>query len=311
MYSLLKRLKLSSPSKSDMLETMSHPSPKQILATLLPLLRVAAAYAHEIQTRIVAQPSKDSDNFMVAALSDADLSIQTFIEVALLGLFPQIRFYGEEYEKTYNTKYFRAIDLGEQDDYLITLDPIDGTRFYLDGHSNYQIILAILNRDDYEAVITVSPAQQIYSYALRGQGCWQGAITDDLDACQPLHVQADGTRIFLGWEMGKLTPYLNQDYQVLNITEYSSAMQMPAISDLLTGQVAGAVLKAGQWIDSAALAFMAGEAGAIVTTLEGQPLPPLHSCQNYRRSGVLVAAAPAIHQRLLEAIRFAQSGPFS
>jgi myo-inositol-1(or 4)-monophosphatase len=281
---------------------MPQSTPQLILETLLPLLRVAAAYADQIQTRIVAQPSKDSDNFMVAALSDADLSIQTFIEVALLGLFPQIRFYGEEYEKTYNTKYFRAIDLGEQDDYLVTLDPIDGTRFYLDGHSNYQIILSILNRDDYEAVIAVSPAQQIYSYALRGQGCWQGALSSDLADCQPLQVRADGATIFLGWEMQRLTPYLSQHYQVLNITEYSSAVQMPAISDLLTGQVAGAVLKAGQWIDSAALAFMAGEAGAIVTTLDGQPLPPLYRCQNYRRSGILVAASPAVHQRLLEAI---------
>jgi 3'-phosphoadenosine 5'-phosphosulfate (PAPS) 3'-phosphatase len=34
--------------------------------------------------------------------------------------------------------------LGDKNDYLVTLDPIDGTQFYLDGHSNYQIILSVL-----------------------------------------------------------------------------------------------------------------------------------------------------------------------
>ncbi len=282
---------------------LPHPDPRAILAALLPQLRVAAAYADQIQSRIVSQPSKDTTNFLAAALSDADLSIQTFMEVTLLGLLPQVRFYGEEYEKTYNTKYFKAIDLGEQDDYLITLDPIDGTRFYLDGHSNYQIILAILNRDDYEAAIAVSPAQQIYSYALRGEGCWQAKLSADLSDCQPVTVTDSSNTVFLGWDLQALKPILAPHYRVVDITtDYSPTVQIPAINGILTGETAGAVLKAGQWIDSAALAFMAREAGAIVTTLTGEPLPPLHTCQDYRRSGVLIAASAQVHQDLLEAI---------
>jgi myo-inositol-1(or 4)-monophosphatase len=285
-------------------QSLSHPSPRTILEAILPQLRIAAAYAHQIQSRIKAQPSKDTQNFLAAALSDADLSIQTFIEVTLLGLFPQLRFYGEEYEKTYNTKYFRGIDLGEQDDYLITLDPIDGTRFYLDGHSNYQIILAILNRDDYEAVIAVSPAQQRYSYALRGAGCWQGNLADRLSDCQPVAVTDRSATVFLGWDLQTLKPVLAPHYRVVDITsDYSSTSQIPAINGILTGEIAGAVLKAGQWIDSAALAFMAQEAGALVTTLTGAPLPPLYTCQDYRRSGVLIAASAQVQQQLLAALQ--------
>lgn len=290
-----------------MAQLLSQPSPRTILEALLPQLRVAAAYADQIQSRIVSQPSKETDNFLAAALSDADLSIQTFIEVTLLGLFPHLRFHGEEYEKTYNTKYFRGIDLGESDDYLITLDPIDGTRFYLDGHSNYQIILAVLNRDDYEAAIAVSPAQQIYSYALRGGGCWQGSLIDDLAACQPVTVQASSSTVFLGWDLQALKPGLSARYRVIDITtDYSSATQIPAINGILTGDIAGAVLKAGQWIDSAALAFMAHEAGALVTTLTGEPLPPLYTCRDYRRSGVLIAASSEVHQDLLAAVALAR-----
>ena len=120
-------------------------------------LRVAAGYARHIQTRIKTLPAKDEgDNFFATALTDADLSIQTAIEVALLAHFPQIRFFGEEYEQSRNTKYFRSTEFDSQGDYLITLDPIDGTKFYLDGFDNYQIILSILNADEFEAVIAIS-----------------------------------------------------------------------------------------------------------------------------------------------------------
>ncbi|MBW4464101.1 MAG: inositol monophosphatase family protein [Pegethrix bostrychoides GSE-TBD4-15B] len=280
------------------------PTPRQILETLLPHLRVAAAYARQIQSRIVAQPDKASPNFFAAALSDADLSIQTFVEVLLLGLFPKVRFYGEEYEKTYNTKYFKAIDLGEQDDYLITLDPIDGTQFYLDGFSNYQIILNILNRDDYEAALAISPALDIYHYALRGQGCWRGSLDTPLPDCQPWKIQTTGKTVILGWELSSLVSPLSQHYSVIDLsTDYSRQTQIPTFNAILSGELAGCVLKAGQWIDSAALAFMAQAGGCIVTGLDGQPLPPLHTNQNYRRSGVLVAVSPQVHQHLLAAVQ--------
>lgn len=283
---------------------MSQPTPRLILETLLPHLRVAAAYARQIQSRIVAHPAKEAANFFAAALSDADLSIQTLVEVALLGLFPDIRFYGEEYEKTYNTKYFRAIDLGDQDDYLVTLDPIDGTQFYLDGHSNYQIILSVLNRDDYEAVLAITPAQNIYYYALRGQGCWQGNLEDRLEDCRPLRIERPNSTVFLGWALKMLKPKLSERYQVFSIaTDYSSAVQVPSFNGILNGELTGAVLQASQWIDSAALAFMAQEAGCIVTTLDGEPLPPLHTCQDYRRAGIILATSAAVHQDLVEAVQ--------
>ncbi len=116
------------------------PSPHEILQTLLPHLRVAAGYAQQIQTKITSLPAKDGgDNILSAALTDADLSIQTLVEVALLGTYPEMAFYGEEYEQSRNTKYFSATELGKND-YLVTLDPIDGTKYYLDGFDNYQII---------------------------------------------------------------------------------------------------------------------------------------------------------------------------
>lgn len=284
------------------------PMPRLILETLLPHLRVAAAYAHQIQTQIATHPEKEGyDNFFATALSDADLSIQTFVEVLLLGYFPTIRFYGEEHEQTYNTKYFRSIELGPQDDYLVTLDPIDGTRFYLDGHSNYQIILGVLNRDEFEAALAISPGQNTYYYGLRGQGTFQGTLADDLDNCHRLQITPTGETIVLGWGMEALAPQLREQYQVISVANsYSKEIEIPSFSSIFSGEIVGSVNRAGQFIDSAALAFLAQEAGCIVTTLDGNPPPPLYACDNYRRTGLITAATETVHQHILQAIQAAQ-----
>jgi fructose-1,6-bisphosphatase/inositol monophosphatase family enzyme len=280
-------------------------TPRPILETLLPHLKVAAAYARQIQSAIAVLPAKEQgDNFFAAALTDADLAIQNFVEVALLGTFPQIRFYGEEHEQSSNTKYFRAIDLGNEGDYLVTLDPIDGTQFYLDGHSNYQIILGILNWDDFEAVIALSPAQNIYYYAFRGEGTFRGSIEVGLEACTPLRVMQPKPTVLLGWGMGTLQPILKQHYEVIDVaTSYSRAVQIPNLNGILSGELTGAVIKSGKFIDGAALAFLAREAGCIVTTHDGSPLPPLHSCKDYSLPGLILASSISVHQHLLEAVR--------
>ncbi|NJN59013.1 MAG: inositol monophosphatase family protein [Leptolyngbyaceae cyanobacterium SL_5_9] len=285
---------------------MLKPTPRSILETLFPYLKIAAAYARQVQPMIAARPSKDSDSFFGAALSDADLSIQTLVEVALLGKFPEIRFYGEEYEQSYNTKYFRAITLGEKDDYLVTLDPIDGTQFYLDGHSNYQIILAVLNWDEFEAAIAITPAQNTYCFALQGEGCWQGSLDTELANCKPLQVnQSSSTSpaILLGWGMETLASSLKDYYTVIDVaTSYSKEVQIPNVNGMLSGDLAGVVIRSGKFIDGAALAFLAQEAGCIVTTHTGATLPPLHECADYSRPGLVISTSATVHQHLLEAI---------
>ncbi|MGF1497672.1 MAG: inositol monophosphatase family protein [Elainellaceae cyanobacterium] len=283
-------------------------SPRQILATLLPYLKVAAAYAQQIQPQIAARPDKtEHDNIFGAALSDADLSVQTLVEVALLGSFPDLRFYGEEFEQSYNTKYFRAMDLGAQDDYLITLDPIDGTRFYLDGHGNYMVILTVMNRDEYEAAIALAPATDTYYYALRGQGAFAGKFADDLDACQPLQLSTSSTAIYLGRAQAELVDALtaiSDRYRAVSLTtDYSAEVQVPNHTGVISGDLGGSVLTGAKFIDGAAIAFIAQEAGAQVTTWEGEIPPPLHTCENYERPAMVIATTPEIHRDLLKAVR--------
>ncbi|MEM9274982.1 MAG: inositol monophosphatase family protein [Cyanobacteria bacterium P01_F01_bin.143] len=282
------------------------PSPREIIATLLPHLRVAAGYARHIQSKIQSLPDKNTgDNFFTAALTDADLSIQTLVEVALLGTFPNVRFFGEEYEKSRNTKYFRSLELGEPGDYLVTLDPIDGTKFYLDGNQNYQIILNVLNAANFEAVLAISPAKHCYHYSLRGEGVYHGSLDLDLDACIPLKITNPKPRILLGWDMAYLKPILdNEKYEVLDLeNSYGADKNFPNYNGIFSGDLIGWVTKRGKFIDSAALAFMAQEAGCKVTDFNCVSLPALHSCDNYSYSGIIVGANSQVHQDLFSALK--------
>jgi len=283
----------------------SKPTPRLILETLLPHLRVAAAYARQIQPMIAALPSKEGgDNFFAAALTDADLAIQNLVEVVLLGNFPQISFYGEEFELSGNTKYFRSLELEAQGDYLITLDPIDGTKFYQDGHSNYQIILSVLSPSSFEAVLAITPALNVYFYTIKGEGTFRGALDVNLEACEPLRITNYKQRILLGWAMGKLTVALKKNYEVIDVaTCYSRQKQMPNLNGILSGEIAGAVIRRGKFIDGAAIAFLAKEAGCIITKFDGGELPPLSECSNYSLPGLIVASSTSVHQHLLEAVQ--------
>ncbi|NEO82684.1 MAG: inositol monophosphatase family protein [Spirulina sp. SIO3F2] len=284
---------------------VTFPTPHNILATLLPHLRVAAHYANEIQQRICAQPEKSAGhNFFSTALTDADLSIQTFFEVLLLGSFPLLRFYGEEYEKTYNTKYLRGIDFGEGEEYLLTLDPIDGTRCYMDGHKTYQIILGILSKQGHEAAVSIHPATDEYFWALRGKGTKRGAIADDLDACQPIQLGQSPLEIYFSWSMERFAEPLRDRYAVASLAEsYSAEQGMNVFSTILQGQLCGGVLRAGRFLDTWPLAFLAQEAGAIVTTFDGESVPPAHTHQNYELPSLLVATSEGVHQDLLNAVK--------
>lgn len=282
-----------------------HPSPKEILSELLPFLKVAGTYAQEIQKRISIHPDKyDGDHLFANALTDADLSIQTFIEVTLLAKFPNVRFYGEEYEQTYNTKYFRAIDLGDQGDYLVTLDPIDGTRYYMDGHPNYLVMMTVVNADGFEAAIALSPANNCYYYALRGQGTFIGSMEDSLDECNPLKIEDPGEKVVLGTALSPIADRVRSHYPVIDLkTEYSSEIPVPPINGLLTGEVAGVILASAQFIDTAALAWMASEMGYPMTTYEGEPLPKPSECENYRITEVIVSANQTMQNKLIEIMR--------
>jgi hypothetical protein len=120
-----------------------------------------------------------------------------------------------------------------------------------------------------------------------------------LDECQPLHL-TPSKRIFLGSRLSALKPKLSDRYPVISIADdYSHETPVPNVNGILKGDLGGVILGAGKFIDGAALAILAQEAGCIVSDYAGQPLPRLDACQDYAWPGLVIASSPTIYQDLL------------
>jgi fructose-1,6-bisphosphatase/inositol monophosphatase family enzyme len=277
-----------------------------IIKTLLPTLRLAGDYACNIQSQIQAQPSKSEygDNFYATALSDADLTIQTTIELAMLAYFPQLHFFGEEYQKSYNTKYFKSITFGNENDILVALDPIDGTRPYLDGLPCFSIVLSIIKNRHYEAVFVLQPRKKHYFYALRNQGAFIANLDDDISFAQPLELQPlNSQKVYLSFALKDKREIFTPDFTTwCSGIDYDPQEIFPDYLDFLRGRLAGFVIAKGNLIDSAAFAFICREAGAIVTHFDGHNFEPFNQVNNMRIDGLIVAPNSQIHQLITEKV---------
>ena len=277
-----------------------------IIKTLLPTIKLAGDYACNIQSQIQAQPEKSEhgDNFYATALSDADLTIQTTIELAMLARFPQLHFFGEEYQKSYNTKYFKSIAFGNENDILVTLDPIDGTRPYLDGLPCFSIVLSIIKNRQYEAVFVLQPSRKHYFYALREKGAFIADMDKDLSLAQPLTLQSlNSQQIYLSFGLQHQIEIFSPEFTTwCSATDYNPKQIFPHYLDFLQGNLAGFVIAKGNLIDSAAFAFICQEAGAIVTLFDGDSFEPFENVNNMRINGLIIAPNNHIHKLILDKV---------
>jgi 3'-phosphoadenosine 5'-phosphosulfate (PAPS) 3'-phosphatase len=276
----------------------------EILETLLPHLRASAEYAAHIQKQIAHQPDKSAPdgNHFAAALSDADISIQTAIEVAVLSAFPNARFFGEEYASSVNTKYLAGTWLQEEgEDWVFLLDPIDGTRYYLD-QGEFQVIFSIASPTSFEASIFLFPRRKKILYAVRGKGAFIGEWSEkSLRNYETFRMKPAEAPVFFS-----RTRYSNEgifgNRGLFDLErDYRPGLETPIYTGLFFGELSSVVMSGGQLIDGAAAAFIAGEAGAIVTTHTGEPLPEPRSAGPSRAFGGLVISDDvALHQDILK-----------
>lgn len=281
-------------------------TPLLIIQELFPILKLAGDYACKIQNRVNVQPEKSEygTNFYATVLTDADLTIQNTIELILLAKFPNIRFFGEEYQKSYNTKYFKSITFGEEDDYLITLDPIDGTRAYLDGLSCFSIVVTIIKGRHYEAVFVLQPKRKRYFYSLKNKGVFMGNINDSLREAKPLQLKTlNSNLIYLSFALADQKNIFRDKFQTwCSAIDYNSKDDIPDWFDFSQGNLAGFMIEQGNLIDSAGFAFMARELGAIVTTIEGKDFEPFEEVKKMRIEGLIIAHNQDIYDQMFDLI---------
>jgi hypothetical protein len=106
--------------------------------------------------------------------------------------------------------------------------------------------------------------------------------------------------VYVSSILGHLAAALRAQFRVVHLpTDYCPTVAVPYHTGILDGSLTGSVLAHTHWIDGAAIAFVAREAGCVVTTLTGAALPPLQACPAYYRPEVVIGTSPEVHQRLL------------
>jgi myo-inositol-1(or 4)-monophosphatase len=245
-------------------------TPGLVLNYLYPFVLVCCRYAVGVQRATLMREEKSADLF-AGPLTDVDLSIQNFIEVALLARFPEVCFYGEEEGHSLNSKYF-----SKEGEFKVLLDPIDGTRAFVDKGTHYQIIVSVVSERGYEGVLIVWPMLDSVAFALRNERTRFGKTS--------LSSTLEDIPFFVPCERGSLItidePFYEQvqsEFSEWRVTtphrSYQQGQEPHGIHSMFhNSKIAAASASACQAIDWGAFAFAIQQAGGIATVEGGLPL---------------------------------------
>jgi myo-inositol-1(or 4)-monophosphatase len=265
----------------------------------LPVLVTAGDYACNIQSRVSGPDQKSGANAWARALTDADLSVQTFIEVATLSHYPDVGFYGEESGHSDNRKYFNT-----RSDTVVQLDPINGTFLYKNQRTGWDIILSISHQRQLMAAISYMPAKGLFYLAVRGIGAVTGTRESRLISdMQRLRTQT-GSRLCLTYQAPDVIENANSDFECFDIVQdYSEARDLDNLNDLFTGRLDAFACRNGDLLDWGAVAFIACQAGGVTTALNGSPLNIFDDFRADDTVDMLVSTSPEVHQEILNLLR--------
>jgi myo-inositol-1(or 4)-monophosphatase len=275
-------------------------SPREILSYLLPFVVSAGKYSAAIQQGVNTHQAKEGTTLFHQALSDADISIQSFIEVALLAKFPQVSFFSEEQAASLNARYF---PLGA--DYEVLLDPVDGTRAYIDNRSTYQVIVTVHDSQAICGALAYMPRRGEALMAIRGEGATR--LTDSEIAQgslgRALRVSQNEGPVLV-FNRPDIVARLRAHVDVRDLAqEYERGEQGHTSMDLLRDRANAVILAPSQAIDGGALAFIAQEAGATVTDATGAAVGSYRGNAQRVLPCVIVGVNPTWHQKVLELMR--------
>lgn len=271
---------------------------KAITNYLLPLLVTAGDYALEVQRRIQIQPIKaEFSDPGSQILTDADLSIQNFIEMALLARYPDLKFYGEEYKQSLNQKYFTGGDLE------IWLDPIDGTLRYKNAHPQFSIVASFIVKGSYQSCIWYMPALGTFSLG----DCWSGIhklTRNELaqnQAPTPYRLNTTSNRVLSYRPEEELVQKL-KDFEVFDLALYNNT-ESPGANPMALSEFSAIVSTNPGVIDFLVAAKFLEWGGGVCTSLNGNPITDVdvYRGPSYL-AGVLAASTPDLHRRLLSVL---------
>ncbi len=221
---------------------------------------------------------KDDDQ---GPVTEADLEIDRMLHARLLGAHPDAGWLSEETEDD-------ADRLTR--DRVFVVDPIDGTKSFINGNQNFSHSLAISEGGAITAGVVHLPARGLTYEAALGKGAFlngEPISASDADAFEGARVLASESQFRSGLWSGPPPP-------VERHFRSSLAYRMCLVAQ---GRFDGMVTLRHTWEwDVAAGVLICEEAGAVATTRTGAR--PVFNQDVPRMDGML-AAAPRLHQRLM------------
>jgi len=216
-------------------------------------------------------------------VSEADIAVNDLLETRLRSFDPGYGWLSEE----------SIDDLGRLEKSRVwVVDPIDGTRAYINGQLDWSISVALVHDGLPVIACVFAPMTNEFFFALRGQGATMNAAPisatkgTDLDLTRISGPKAVLERISPMTDGVQPHPRIG-----------SLALRLCRVAEgYLDVAVAGG--NSRDW-DNAAADLIVHEAGGAMTELSGEPL-------RYNRAnvthGVLIAAGAERHQRLIQAL---------
>ena len=213
-------------------------------------------------------------------VTDADIAVNDYLVKTLQPARPEYGWLSEETQDDASRHERRR---------SFVVDPIDGTRAFIDRTPNFTVSVAIIEDGKPIAVAVYNPLLDELYTAARGHGAqMNGETISTSNAAQIENIRMVGyPRKFrrLGW------PKMN--VSVINSMAYRMVLVASGARDATV-----AFTPKSDW-DLAAASLIAEEAGAIATDLHGQRFR--YDQQSVVEMGV-ICAGPALHALLLERV---------
>ncbi len=267
---------------------------------ILPKMVEAGELAKKLQGIITAGHGagvmvKENQHRFGSVLTDADILVETVIGSFLFTTFTDATFFGEEADKDRISAYFPTTAR-----FQITLDPVNGTLFYRDGLTIWDMILTIRENGRFVGAVDYLPWKKTFYIGIEGLGAFTTTV-DDIEhghAWLPLIITTTSRTILTQRSSGVEVEKIERaGFTVVRLEEeyQPSPRWTLATKSILTGEVAGYVKPAGHFIDWGALAWIASQAGGAWSGPEFDLVTG--------RGNVIAANSTKVYQKLSDALK--------
>jgi myo-inositol-1(or 4)-monophosphatase len=249
----------------------------------LELIRTAAVGAGEIAMRYFGKQPKITWKGGTSPVTEADHAADDHLRKALLAVRPDYGWLSEESGEHNGLKTARR---------TFVVDPIDGTRAFIDGKDVWCVSVAVVENQRPIAGVLVCPVRREIYAAARGYGAHlNGGRLPSLIPRKELRFA--GSRAWLG-------PFLKQFDQEPALLPHVPSLAY-RIAMIANGTIDGTFVKPNShdW-DLAAADLILSECGGAILTLDGEL--PLYAKPSPSH-GSLIAGAPHLTAKMMQVVR--------